>query len=110
MTRARAIHGTTLTTARLSGLSINPGDLVRLQVDADDTASYYVVDVVDLEQVPSPLAAPAGARTVLSYGAVGNGVTDDTLAISNCVVAGPGIVWVRPATTCSVVTSLCPAV
>ena len=37
--------------ARLSGLTINPGNLVRLQVDAGDTATNYDIDLVDLENV-----------------------------------------------------------
>ena len=81
--------------ARLSGLSINSNDLVRLQVDADDTASYYVIDLVDLEQVGPALSQPANSRNVRDYGVVGNGVSDDTAAISNCVAAG-GTVWFPP--------------
>ena len=81
--------------ARLPGLSINPGDLVRLQVDAGDTASYYVIDLVDLENV-APLTQPPGSRSIITYGAVGNGITDDTAAINSCVGAGAGTVWVPP--------------
>jgi hypothetical protein len=67
--------------ARLMNLSINPGDHVRLQVDAGDTASYYIIDLVDLENIAPPLTQPAGSRSVLSCGAVGNGTNDDTIAI-----------------------------
>ncbi|MDB6019278.1 MAG: Pectate lyase superfamily protein, partial [Pedosphaera sp.] len=81
--------------ARLMNLSIGLGDQVRLQVDADDAAAYYVIDLVDLENIAPPLSAPPGSRSVLSYGAVGNGTTDDTIAISNCV-AGAGIIWFPP--------------
>lgn len=81
---------------RLLGLTINPGDLVRLQVDAGDTATNYDIDLVDLENVAAPLTVPANSRSVTSYGATGNGTTDDTIAISNCVAAGAGIVWVPP--------------
>ncbi|EEF60601.1 glycosyl hydrolase family 28-related protein [Pedosphaera parvula] len=80
--------------ARLLNLSINSNDHVRLQVDADDTAPYYIIDLVDLENVAPPLPAPPDSRSVLNYGAVGNGIADDTVAIKNCVAAGPGIVWV----------------
>src|SRR5882762_6754288 len=41
--------------ARVMNLSIGAGDLVRLQVDADDTAAYYVIDLVDLENIAPPL-------------------------------------------------------
>ena len=81
--------------ARLSGLSINSNDLVRLQVDADDTAPYYVIDLVDLENVGPSLAQPANSRNVRDSGVVGDGVADDTAALSNCVAAG-GTVWVPP--------------
>ena len=80
--------------ARVSGLTIHPGDLVRFQVDAGDTAATYDIDLVDLENV-ALLTAPPGSVSVTSYGATGNGTTDDTIAISNCVAAG-GIVWVPP--------------
>ena len=39
---------------RLSGLSINPGDTVTIQEDADDTAAFYVIDLVDLENIAAP--------------------------------------------------------
>jgi hypothetical protein len=81
--------------ARVLGLSINPGDRVRLQVDADDSAPYYIIDLVDLEQIGPPLAAPPGSRSVLSCGATGNGTTDDTAAIRSCL-AGGGVVWFPP--------------
>jgi len=81
--------------ARVSGLTINPGDLIRLQVGSSDTATNYDIDLVDLENVAPALTAPPGSVSVKTYGATGNGVTDDTVAISNCVAAG-GIVWVPP--------------
>src|SRR6202049_3245861 len=37
--------------ARVMNLTINPGDLVRLQIDANDTAAYYIIDLVDLENI-----------------------------------------------------------
>ena len=39
---------------RLNGLTINAGDTVRIEKDADDTAAYYVIDLVDLENVARP--------------------------------------------------------
>jgi hypothetical protein len=81
--------------ARLMNLSIGLGDHVRLQVDADDTAAYYVIDLVDLENIAPPLTQPPGSKSVLSYGAVGNGTNDDTIAIQNCV-AGAGVIWFPP--------------
>jgi hypothetical protein len=76
--------------ARLSGLTINPGDLVRLQVDAGDIATNYDIDLVDLENVAAPLTnAPANSLNVTSapYNADTNGVADSTAALQNCINA-----------------------
>ena len=81
--------------ARLMNLSIGTGDHVRLQVNADDSASYYVIDLVDLENIAPPLSQPPGSKSVLSCGATGNGTNDDTIAIQNCV-AGGGVIWFPP--------------
>ena len=86
---------------RLSGLTINPGDTVRLQEDADDTAAFYVIDLVDLENVAAPLTAPANSLDVTGapYNADTNGVIDATTALQNCVnaaAAGGMTVWMPP--------------
>jgi hypothetical protein len=81
--------------ARVMNLSINPGDHVRLQVDPGDTASYYIIDLVDLENIGPPLTAPPGSISVKTYGAVGDGMNDDTAAIRSAVAAR-GIVWFPP--------------
>ena len=49
-----------------NGLSINPGDKVRLQVGTNDTASFYDIDLVDLENVAPPLTQPAGYVSVVT--------------------------------------------
>jgi len=84
---------------RLTGLTINPGDKVRIQEDADDIAPYYVIDLVDLENVASPLAVPPNSISVTSYGADTNGINDSTAALQNCInAAGGKTVWVPPGT------------
>ncbi len=70
---------------RLNGLTLNPGDTIRIQKDADDTAAYCIVDLVDLEAVAAPFTAPANSLSIASYGAVGDGVTDCTIALQNCI-------------------------
>ncbi len=70
---------------RTNGLVINAGDTVRLQKDADDTATYDVIDLVDLENIAAPLGTPANSLSITSYGAVGNGVVDCTTALQNCI-------------------------
>lgn len=72
---------------RTNGLSISAGDVVRLQKDAGDTASYYMIDLVDLENVAAAFTAPANSLSIMSYGAGGAGATDDTAALVSCISA-----------------------
>ena len=75
------------------------GATVALQQDAQDTAAYYVVDLIDLEEVSPALAQPAGTLSVTAYGATGNGTTDDGQAIQNAINAAQSMgmnVWVPP--------------
>ncbi len=75
------------------------GTMIALQQDASDTAAYYVIDLVDLEEVPSALAPPAGALSVASYGAKGDGVTDDGQALQSAIndAEAKGMsVWLPP--------------
>jgi Pectate lyase superfamily protein len=72
---------------RLNGLTINPGDTVRIEKDADDSALYDAIDLVDLENVTPPLAAPLNSLSITSYGADTNGVNDSTSALQSCINA-----------------------
>jgi hypothetical protein len=72
---------------RTNGLILNGGTTVRLQKDATDTAAYYIIDLVDAENVPTALAQPANSISMTNYGAVGDGVTDCTTALQNCIAA-----------------------
>lgn len=84
---------------RLNGLTVNAGDTVRIQQDADDTAAYYIVDLVDLEDVAAPLTVPENSLSITSYGADTNGVIDSTAALQNCVNAAAGkTVWMPAGT------------
>jgi hypothetical protein len=71
---------------RVKGLVIATGDVVRLAKGGSD-ALPCVIDLVDLEDVPPPLAAPAKSVSVLDFGATGNGATDDTDALLRCMAA-----------------------
>jgi hypothetical protein len=71
---------------RFIGLNINPGDVVQLQKGADDTAAYYDIDLVDLENV-APLTQPANSLSIAGYNADPTGNSDSTTALENCISA-----------------------
>lgn len=72
---------------RINGLVLNPGTVIRLQKDATNTAAYYIIDLVDTENVPAAIPQPSNSLSVTSYGAIGDGVTDCTTAFQNCMSA-----------------------
>jgi len=81
---------------RLKNLAFAKGDLIRLQ-KTDNDASYCIIDLVDLENVTPPLAAPANSLSVTQFGTGGKGETDDTEALRHCIVEAVKqgrIVWV----------------
>ncbi len=81
---------------RLKGIVIAPGDTVRLEKAADDGIPC-TLDLVDLELIPAPVAAPKDALSVIEFGARGDGVADDTKALLKAVAAAAkkgGTVWV----------------
>ncbi|NEB36086.1 CARDB domain-containing protein [Streptomyces sp. SID14515] len=63
------------------------GTKFRLQRDASDNASFYVIDLIDLEQVAAPSSQPSGCVSITTYGAVANDGIDDTDAIQRAVTA-----------------------
>jgi len=72
--------------AFLTGAPLAPGDKIRLQMDADNAASYYHIDVIDLEAPPPPIVQPANTLSIESCGATANDPTkDSTAAIQNCI-------------------------
>lgn len=86
---------------RFIGLNINPGDVIQLQKGAADTASFYDIDLVDLENVAAPLTQPANSLSIVSYGADASGVNDSTTALENCISAAQSqseSVWVPAGT------------
>ncbi|TQS28367.1 CARDB domain-containing protein [Microbispora sp. KK1-11] len=76
------------------------GTKFRLQRDAGDTAAFYIIDFVDLEQVAPPADQPAGCTSITAYGAVPNDGIDDTAAIQRAVTDDQngviGCVWIPP--------------
>lgn len=82
--------------ARLSGVRIAKGDVVRLQ-KTKDFSPYCVIDLIDLEAVAPPLTAPANALSVRDFGADGQAGADDTAALRACIAAAAKtgrVVWV----------------
>jgi hypothetical protein len=69
----------------LLGTSYPAGTRFKLQRDSGDSAGFYVIDLIDLEQVAAPLSQPAGCVSVTTYGAVPNDGLDDTAAIQRAV-------------------------
>jgi CARDB/Carbohydrate binding module (family 6)/F5/8 type C domain len=84
----------------LLATSYPAGTRFKLQRDSTDTAPYYIIDFIDLEQVPLALPMPAGFTSITAYGAVPNDGIDDTAAIQAALmdneagkIAG---VWIPP--------------
>jgi hypothetical protein len=88
--------------ARALIADIPAGATVRLQKDADDGAEYYVIDLVDLEQVAPPLTQPDGTLSLTEdCGAVPDDGADDGPALQACIEmasAAESAVWAPPGT------------
>jgi hypothetical protein len=73
-----------------------------IQQDSRNTATYYNIDVVDLETPPASLSQPANSLSITSYGAVSNNPSfDNTSALQNCINAAESqskSVWIPPGT------------
>jgi hypothetical protein len=76
------------------------GTTFKLEVDSEDTASSYTINLADFENVAAPLAQPAGSVSVVSEGADPTGVNDSTTAFNNAIAAAGagGTVWIPPGT------------
>lgn len=105
--RPRAFYDETA--AFVSGEPIGPGSTFSLRRDADNTAAFYNVDVVDVENPPPPLAQPANSISITSCGAIADTTPthgagnpqarDSTAAIQNCIdqaQAQRKTLWVPP--------------
>lgn len=65
------------------------GATIRLQKDADNSAAYYDIDLIDLETAPKPLEPPKAGTylSVADFGGTGDDESDDTEAIETCLAA-----------------------
>jgi hypothetical protein len=90
------------THAFITGAPVAPGGVIRLQMDSSNTATFYYIDVVDLETPPAPLTQPANSLSITSYGALSNNIGfDNTSAINNCFSAAYSqgkTAWIPPGT------------
>ncbi len=82
---------------------MNVGDTVKIQVDSEDNAPWYAIDVADFQQVAAAATQPAGSISVTSapYNADPTGVTDATSAIQSAVNDGSAqgkTVWIPQGT------------
>jgi hypothetical protein len=79
----------------VTGAPIAPGSTFSLVKDSSNSASFYDVDVIDVEDPPAPTAQPANSISITSCGAVAddnptNGsadsqAVDSTQDIQNCI-------------------------
>ncbi|MFC9653700.1 glycosyl hydrolase family 28-related protein [Streptomyces sp. NPDC056937] len=76
------------------------GTTFKVRRDADDTASFYIIDLIDLEQVAPPASKPSECTSITEYGAVPDDGQDDTKAIQDAVTADQNgdieCVWIGP--------------
>jgi hypothetical protein len=90
------------THALVTGAAITPGQTIRFQMDSSNTAAFYDIDVVDLENPPGPLSQPANSLSISSYGALSNNPSfDNTSAFSSCFNTARlqgKIAWIPPGT------------
>ncbi|MBB1158300.1 CARDB domain-containing protein [Amycolatopsis dendrobii] len=76
------------------------GTKFKLQRDNGDTAAYYVIDLIDLEQVAPALPKPPECTSITDYGAVPDDGIDDSEAIQRAVTDDQNgvisCVWIPP--------------
>jgi hypothetical protein len=71
----------------INGAAVTAGSTIMLKKDSGNTAAFYYVDMIRLENVGSAVSQPANTLSITSYGAVSNDGNDDTSAIQACVNA-----------------------
>ena len=97
--------------AFITGAAIAPGGTITLQKDSANTAAEYLIDVIDVENPPAPIAQPANSISITSCGAVSdpaptNGsadsaAVDSTAAFRTCITQAQSqkkILWVPAGT------------
>jgi hypothetical protein len=80
-------------THALLGQEVPSGSTITLKVGPSDTAAYYVIDLIDLEDAPAALSMPSGFTSITAYGATSGGTVDCRAAIQNCINANSQV-WI----------------
>lgn len=78
---------------------VQKGDTIRLQKDAQDTAAYYRIDLIEPELAPDPLPQPADSISIATFGGNGADAIDDTVAFNNGVSIARiqnKVLWIPP--------------
>ena len=85
---------------RLFSTTYPAGTTFKLQVNSEDAASSYTINLADFELVAAPLAQPAGSVSVTSEGADPTGAADSTAAFNAAITAAGagGTVWIPAGT------------
>jgi Ricin-type beta-trefoil lectin domain-like len=70
----------------LTGAAVPPGGTITLQMDAANTASFYNIDLLDMEAPPGPLTQPANSLSLTADcgGEANNSSFDNSTALQNC--------------------------
>jgi hypothetical protein len=87
--------------AFITGAPIATGSTIKLQKDAANTATFYDIDCIDLENVLSAKTQPANSLCITNapYNADPTFTTDSTTGIKNCINAARSqgkTVWIPP--------------
>ena len=67
--------------------NVAPGDVIRLHKGAADKAAFYLIDLIELEQIAPPLPRPADSVSIMDYGAVPDSGRDASPALVKCLDA-----------------------
>ncbi|MDX6229009.1 MAG: hypothetical protein QOI76_2399 [Frankiales bacterium] len=70
------------------GHTYGTGTKIRFQVPEGSPAAWYVIDLMDSQQVAEPIEKPRGALSVVSFGADPTGAADSGDAFDAAVAAG----------------------
>src|SRR6266568_2101341 len=85
----------------ITGVAIAAGSILTLQKDAANTATFYDIDSIDLENVGPAKTQPANSISITAspYNADPTFTTDSTTGIKNCINAARSqgkAVWIPP--------------